>query len=400
MTTSTPYLNLTLYDSTTDQAVTFATFRAVWGGTATTSNFYKIDTFASTTNTRLTTLESTQPPITVPALFISSNFYQATGITQITAYNTGMTIIISVDTTSSGTVTLDINSLGTKSLMKVDSTGTPINLTGSDLVKGRKYLFTYDGTRWLWVSANSADQIQIVGTSGNVVLVGSTNNLDGSTSASIFIGNTTHNATAKTTPVDNDEVPLLDSAASYAFKKLTWSNIKATLKTYFDTLYTIAASTTVSGIVELATSSEIDTGTDSTRAIVTDQFVASKRNVRHLMIRCIPSNTDWSADGSTAVGGDFRSPITGTMIDIWGYDDTAGVTGTAVVDVNKNGTTIMTTDKIKWDSGEKNSRDYSGTPPALTTTAISLGDILTVDIDTNQTTKGKGLTIVLSVRES
>lgn len=46
-----------------------------------------------------------------------------------------------------------------------------------------------------------------------------------------------HGATAKTTPVDADEMPLADSASSFSLKKLTWANIKATLKSYFDTLY-------------------------------------------------------------------------------------------------------------------------------------------------------------------
>lgn len=47
----------------------------------------------------------------------------------------------------------------------------------------------------------------------------------------------THAAAGKATPVDADEIPLVDSAASWALKKLTWANLKATLKTYFDTLY-------------------------------------------------------------------------------------------------------------------------------------------------------------------
>jgi len=47
----------------------------------------------------------------------------------------------------------------------------------------------------------------------------------------------THAATGKTTPVDADEMPVVDSAASNVLKKLTWANLKATLKTYFDTLY-------------------------------------------------------------------------------------------------------------------------------------------------------------------
>ena len=54
----------------------------------------------------------------------------------------------------------------------------------------------------------------------------------------------------KTTPADADEIGLIDSAASYVLKKLTWANLKATLKTYFDTLYT------------KATGAEITTGTE------------------------------------------------------------------------------------------------------------------------------------------
>ena len=50
-------------------------------------------------------------------------------------------------------------------------------------------------------------------------------------------------ATAKTTPVDADNVGITDSAASYVLKKLSWASIKATLETYFDTLYAAASHT-------------------------------------------------------------------------------------------------------------------------------------------------------------
>lgn len=48
-------------------------------------------------------------------------------------------------------------------------------------------------------------------------------------------------ATSKPTPVDADTLGLSDSAASNILKKLTWANLKATLKTYFDTLYQAAS---------------------------------------------------------------------------------------------------------------------------------------------------------------
>lgn len=38
-----------------------------------------------------------------------------------------------------------------------------------------------------------------------------------------------HAATSKATPVDADELPLIDSAAAFGLKRLTWANLKATL---------------------------------------------------------------------------------------------------------------------------------------------------------------------------
>ena len=46
------------------------------------------------------------------------------------------------------------------------------------------------------------------------------------------IASSTHAATSKSTPVDADELPIVDSAASWGIKKLTWANLKATLLTW------------------------------------------------------------------------------------------------------------------------------------------------------------------------
>jgi hypothetical protein len=53
----------------------------------------------------------------------------------------------------------------------------------------------------------------------------------------VTLGNLIEGATAKTTPVDADLFALSDSAATGDVKKFSWLNLKATLKTYFDTLY-------------------------------------------------------------------------------------------------------------------------------------------------------------------
>jgi hypothetical protein len=156
-----------------------------------------------------------------------------------------------------------------------------------------------------------------------------------------------------------------------------------------------AASLTVAGKVELATAAEINTGTDTTRAMPIDQFVASNRNIKYLFIRSLGNAENHTV--LATVGGDFESPIGGTIVEIGAYVDTAGVTGLATIDVHKNGTTLMTTNKITIDSAEKTSRT-AATAPALTTTTLAAGDIITVDIDGIQTTAAKGLTVRLGVR--
>jgi hypothetical protein len=53
------------------------------------------------------------------------------------------------------------------------------------------------------------------------------------------IGGLINGSTAKTTPVDADMFPLMDSAASNVMKKLSWANVKAILKTWIETSTTV-----------------------------------------------------------------------------------------------------------------------------------------------------------------
>lgn len=163
-----------------------------------------------------------------------------------------------------------------------------------------------------------------------------------------------------------------------------------------------AASATASGHAELATTAEIETGTDTTRIMPIDQFVASDRNIRFIEVRIVAEDTDVAT--ATTKGGDFRVPFTGTIIQddnnkhyFCAYNDTAGATGTMVVDVHLNGTTIMTTNKLDIETTEKTTAD-AATQPDVTTTAVTAGDILTFDIDAIHTTAAKGLVIRIPIR--
>lgn len=59
----------------------------------------------------------------------------------------------------------------------------------------------------------------------------------GTTLTPSVLGVLVNSADAKATPVDADVMPIADSAASWIVRKLSWANIKATLKSYFDNLY-------------------------------------------------------------------------------------------------------------------------------------------------------------------
>lgn len=162
-----------------------------------------------------------------------------------------------------------------------------------------------------------------------------------------------------------------------------------------------AASVTVAGVSELATTAEIDTGTDSTRAIPVDQFVASDRNIRFVDFAIVSVDDD-VATGTTLI--EWVAPFTGTIIQsdtdanyFMAWNAIAGTTGTMVVDIHLGGTTIMTTNKLDIETGEKTTASAT-TQPDLTTTAITAGDIITIDVDAVHTTPAKGLTVRMAIR--
>jgi hypothetical protein len=138
---------------------------------------------------------------------------------------------------------------------------------------------------------------------------------------------------AKTTPHNDDVVGLVDSEASSVLKKLSWTNIKATLKTYFDTLYAAAlgeddnyvtnaektvigntsgtnsgdepdATESVKGVSELATDAEVTTGT-ATDLVITPAHLKSgtvTMSNKTLQDASMTNNVYLQATSSSSVG--------------------------------------------------------------------------------------------------
>ena len=255
--------------------------------------------------------------------------------------------------------------------------GTATNITVAD---------TTDTTCFvgLWESATGA---QAPKSDGGLTYNASTAALTATTFVGALTGNVTGNCTGTAATVTGaTQASITTCSALTTVGTLVAGNVDAAVS---------ASSLTVAGKVELATTAEINTGTDTTRAMPVDQYVASNRNVRYFFYRAVDNATDTAI--ATTKGGDFELPYTGTITEIGAYVDTAGTTGTMTVDVNLNGTTLMTTNKITIDTTEKSSRT-AATAPGLTTTAVTAGDLITIDIDAIHTTAAKGLTVRLGIR--
>lgn len=106
------------------------------------------------------------------------------------------------------------------------------------------------------------------------------------------IGTIATGASAKTTPVDADTMPLNDSAASNALKKVTWANIKATLKTYFDTLYQPVASVLTNTTASFTTALETKLNGIATGATANDTDANLKARANHTGTQTLATISD------------------------------------------------------------------------------------------------------------
>lgn len=136
--------------------------------------------------------------------------------------------------------------------------------------------------------AMPASPTTVSGNAGTATALQTSRNIDGQafngTADITVIAPGTHAATSKVTPVDNDELALVDSAASNVLKRLLWSNVKATLKTYFDTLYTTGGGTSEVDYVEFTSNVNVTATTEATaNSIVTGSSVAFDGSTAYLI---------------------------------------------------------------------------------------------------------------------
>ena len=132
------------------------------------------------------------------------------------------------------------------------------------------------------------------------------------------VASTIHGVVAKVIPVDADEVGLIDSAAANVLKKLTWANIKATLKTYLDTLYAgLGANTNITSMTGLTTPlDETYGGTGLTTYAQGDTVYASGSNTlakltkgtatQVLTMNAGATAPEWAAAGGGGAGDELN----------------------------------------------------------------------------------------------
>ena len=166
-----------------------------------------------------------------------------------------------------------------------------------------------------------------------------------------------------------------------------------------DTLSVSASSDTASGIVELATTAETTTGTDTGRAITPDGLAGSSIFGRKT-IELIPIAFD--ADTETADGiFYFHIPasLNGmNLVSVHGLVVTAGTTGTTDWQLyNLTDSQDMLSTKLTIDTTETGS-NTAATPAVINTSYddVATNDVIRLDCDAISTTAAKGTIISLS----
>jgi hypothetical protein len=163
---------------------------------------------------------------------------------------------------------------------------------------------------------------------------------------------------------------------------------------------TPAASTTVAGKQENATTAEVDTGTAVDRTITPDALNGSSPAIAATNITVLPVEiglacSDETTDLTTGTAKlTFRMPHAMTLTGVRANVNTAPTGSVLTVDINEGGVSVLST-KLTIDATEKTSQT-AVTPPVISDSALADDAEITIDIDgVGSTIAGKGLKVWL-----
>lgn len=125
---------------------------------------------------------------------------------------------------------------------------------------------------------------------------------------------------------------------------------------------------------------------------VNDALVFMDRHApKHIQVACSDETTDLTTGTAKAT---FRAPHAMTLTGVRASVTTAPVGSTIIVDINKNGTTMLST-KLTIDASEKTSTT-AATAAVISVSSIADDDEITIDIDqVGSSTAGAGLKVTL-----
>jgi hypothetical protein len=186
------------------------------------------------------------------------------------------------------------------------------------------------------------------------------------------------------------EVATIDSDGNIAGNNLSGTN----------TGNEAAASTTVAGVVEIATSAETDTGTDATRAVSPDGLAGSIHGEKSWCMAIFDSATD-CATGNGTIG--FVVPAGMNNMDL--VDVTAAVTGTlgtgGTMDVMVRRQRAAATADMLSVAVTLGPTEWHISDGTINTANddLATGDRIFIDVDAvHSTTAAKGLSVTLTAR--
>ena len=166
----------------------------------------------------------------------------------------------------------------------------------------------------------------------------------------------------KATPIDADVIGYVDTEASNVIKKATWTNIKAFLKTYFDTLYNaLDADTTKNDVANIFTARQ---SIPATMSSVTDKGNSGT------------TTQDYDASSRTH----FKSTVTGNHSITFSNWPSTGNFGAVNIHLVNGGAFTITWPSINWFVGDgTTSTTFADTDVTLQSSGANEVVIFTID---------------------